>query len=228
MLIDRIKHTASSTTNDVMEICLARKNGFVNPYSYYVSRALPVDKVPDNIFLDGIALVILSKIFGIKVRRYSFDMTSMAPLVFSYAIECKQSLAFIGGSDLELDRFTAKLKKEYPNISVAAVANGFDYDVKGYATVLSRSKPDIVIIGMGAPLQDRVMAELHELYPATYFTCGGFITQSASGLTYYPALVDKLNLRFVYRAAKENHYRKRLFLYPKACIVFIYDLLKSV
>jgi N-acetylglucosaminyldiphosphoundecaprenol N-acetyl-beta-D-mannosaminyltransferase len=204
-----------------------RKNGFVNPYSYYVSRFLPSEQVPDNIFIDGIILVLLSKILGVPARRFSFDMTSMAPIVFSYAVQEGKTIAFLGGSDRDLEAFSEKLTKEFPGVKIATAANGFDYDVAGYANMLVASKPDFVVIGMGAPLQDSIMAELYSIYPATYFTCGGFITQSSKTLNYYPPLVNKLNLRFLFRAINEPHYRKRLYLYPLACLLFLRDALRS-
>ena len=47
-------------------------------------------------------------------------------------------------------------------------------------------------------------------YPGVGFTCGGFIHQTSKNeIDYYPAWVDKTNLRFVYRMWKEPHTRKR-------------------
>ena len=47
-------------------------------------------------------------------------------------------------------------------------------------------------------------------YQGVGFTCGGFIHQTSKNeIDYYPAWVDKTNLRFVYRMWKEPHTRKR-------------------
>jgi N-acetylglucosaminyldiphosphoundecaprenol N-acetyl-beta-D-mannosaminyltransferase len=226
MLIKNIEKTAKNDASDVVEACLGKKNGYVNPYSYFLSRDMREEYMPDNVFMDGIALVLLSRLLGVKGERFSFDMTSMAPMVFDYALRYDLSVAFIGGRNEEIGAFESVLEKNYAGLKVALTANGFDHSVVDYMSMLRKTKPDFVIIGMGAPLQDEVMYKLHSAYPATYFTCGGFIVQSGKGLDYYPPLFDRLNLRFVYRAYKEPHYRKRLLLYPLACALFVYDFLK--
>ena len=50
-------------------------------------------------------------------------------------------------------------------------------------------------------------------YQGVGFTCGGFIHQTSQNeIDYYPAWVDKTNLRFVYRMWKEPHTRKRYMM----------------
>ena len=50
-------------------------------------------------------------------------------------------------------------------------------------------------------------------YQGISFTCGGFIHQTSKNeIDYYPAWVDKTNLRFVYRMWKEPHTRKRFLI----------------
>lgn len=50
------------------------------------------------------------------------------------------------------------------------------------------------------------------------FTCGGFIHQTAKNeIDYYPAWVNRMNVRFIYRMYKEPHTRKR---YLQAALVF--------
>ena len=50
------------------------------------------------------------------------------------------------------------------------------------------------------------------------FTCGGFIHQTANDeIDYYPAWINRMNLRFLYRMIKEKHTRKR---YAQAALLF--------
>ena len=62
---------------------------FLNPFSYYklVTQPELINEM-DGIFVDGIALVSIYNHLSnsTKVRRNSFDATSLAPIVFDYAI----------------------------------------------------------------------------------------------------------------------------------------------
>nr|WP_282596068.1 WecB/TagA/CpsF family glycosyltransferase [Spongiibacter thalassae] len=208
---------------DVIEVCQNKKNGFLNPYSYYVSRVFSKELLPDNIFADGLLLALLLRAIGIDMPRLSFDATSLAPVVFKDAVKNRKRVAIIGGKQAEIELFCSYILTSYPTIDITLARNGYDYTVNQYTEDLYQVKPDVIIIGMGAPLQDQIMRDLYKVYPATYFTCGGFISQSASGLEYYPSLINKLNLRFLYRAFKEPHYRNRLLIYPVACTLFLKD-----
>ena len=70
---------------------------------------------------------------------------------------------------------------------------------------------DFLIVGMGALMQEKFLLKVKNAgYQGVGFTCGGFIHQtSRNEIDYYPAWVDKTNLRFVYRMWKEPHTRKR-------------------
>lgn len=224
MLIKQMRITADRLKeNSVLDSCVGKKSGYLNPYSYYVSRKSNEKCLPDNVFADGLLLVFLLRLIGIRMPRLSFDMTSMAPIVFGYAQENGKRIAILGGKQDEVKGFCRFLCEYYPGVEIVLAQNGYEFAIAEFAGQLQKMAPDIVVIGMGAPLQDQVMRDLYEAYPATYFTCGGFISQSAAGLEYYPALINKLNLRFIYRACKEPHYRKRLFIYPFACLLFLKD-----
>lgn len=68
-LIDRDKSSERLTT-------------FLNPFSYIVARKNIKHLNQFNIEIDGGMLVVVLRFFGLRVKRKSFDMTSLAPLVF--------------------------------------------------------------------------------------------------------------------------------------------------
>lgn len=81
---------------------------------------------------------------------------------------------------------------------------------------------------MGTPAQDIFLKELNEIgWDGIAFTCGGFIHQVASGkLNYYPEIINKLNLRWLYRIYDEPKLFKRFFCYyPLSMLLFLYDYL---
>ena len=74
-----------------------------------------------------------------------------------------------------------------------------------YEAEVRRARPDIIICGMGAPRQEELLLKLKEVraWKGLGFTCGGYLDQLQQGLHYYPAAVDKLDLRWLYRLVKE-------------------------
>ena len=73
---------------------------------------------------------------------------------------------------------------------------------------------------MGAGIQEEIALLLQqEILMTDIYTSGAFITQSSEKLDYYPFLINFLNLRWLYRAIKVSHVRKRLFSdYPRNII----------
>jgi UDP-N-acetyl-D-mannosaminuronic acid transferase (WecB/TagA/CpsF family) len=61
---------------------------------------------------------------------------------------------------------------------------------------------DLLLLGLGAPLQDRYLAELIDASADIILTCGGFIDQ-VSQPTYYPAWAYPLRLNWLVRLARE-------------------------
>ena len=92
--------------------------------------------------------------------------------------------------------------------------------------LLIKDNPDIVIVGMGTPLQEFFLRDLRELgWQGTGFTCGGYLHQSSNGIDYYPKLIDKLNLRWLYRIYDEPKLFKRYTVdYSKFIFLFAYDV----
>jgi exopolysaccharide biosynthesis WecB/TagA/CpsF family protein len=205
---------------------------FLNPYSLWVlhKKALlqtVCDKF-DYIFIDGIALV---KAINIKYNkdfeRKSFDMTSLAPLVFEYAIKNDKTLYLIGTKKGVIEKSISNLKSIYPNLSIIGYRHGYFETEEEYSKILediSKLNPDIVIVGMGTPLQELFLIDLKKVgWNGTGFTCGGFLEQTAQHINYYPEIMDKLHLRWLYRLYKEP---KRLFkrysiIYPKSLLTLL-------
>ena len=59
---------------------------FLNPFSYVLARKNNSQLKAFNIKIDGGILVLILNLFGFNCKRKSFDMTSLAPEVFNYAI----------------------------------------------------------------------------------------------------------------------------------------------
>ena len=206
---------------------------FLNPYSYYFlrnKRNLLLNF--DNILIDGIALAILLRLVGIRLSRRSFDFTSLAPIVFDFAQIHKLKVAVVGGTQTEIVRFKEAVSSAYPSVKIEMAFNGYFSDSVNRQDVLRKiasAGSDIVVVGLGAGMQEQFLVDLKSLDWNGYgFTCGGFITQvSRRGLNYYPRLFDKLQARWLFRMIEDGSLISRyLISYPKFLFYFTIDVIK--
>jgi exopolysaccharide biosynthesis WecB/TagA/CpsF family protein len=177
---------------------------------------------PDAIayFCDGMLMSsFMSRVTGRPIDRVSFDFTSIADPVFSDAQKLRKRVYVVGARQNELELFIRKLQLRYPGLAIAGYHNGF-FDANQAAAIqadICLGRADILIVGMGAGLQERfALNALHAGFTGVAFTCGGFIRQEAmADGCYYPELINRLHLRAFYRMYREPHTIGRYLLdYP--------------
>lgn len=197
---------------------------FLNPVSYL--EALKHKELfckMDGIFADGEVLVKAIEMLYLRtVTRRSFDMTSIAPQLFEYALVNNKTIYIVASAQDEVERAVQIFTKRYKGINIIGYRNGYftneeEKDVE--ARHIVELRPDFLLVGMGCVKQEEFLLKVKETgFGGIGFTCGGFIHQTACGdADYYPKWVDKYNLRFAYRMYKEPHTRKR---YLRAGILF--------
>lgn len=153
-------------------------------------------------------------VYGKQVTRRSFDMTSMAPELFAYVAKHGKTIYIVASKREQVEKAVEIFHERYPKVKFAGYRNGYfasesEMDVE--AKYIAKLNPDFLIVGMGALIQEKFLLKVKNAgYQGVGFTCGGFIHQTSKNeIDYYPAWVDKTNLRFIYRMWKEPHTRKR-------------------
>ncbi|EPG0370957.1 WecB/TagA/CpsF family glycosyltransferase [Photobacterium damselae] len=204
---------------------------FLNPFSYYRYIESGYNDYFSDLFIDGVFLEKLHNIiYRSNIKRASFDFSSIASDVFCFANIHKIPITMIGGNDIEIENTIKSLSQKYPNIDFSLCYNGYFDETKKLDIIqILMNKPGkrIIIFGLGTPLQEKMVKEFYNILfkcDYIYFTCGGFITQTAIRHDYYNPIIKKLGLRWLQRAIEFPHVRKRLlFDYPK----FVYRYLRD-
>lgn len=204
---------------------------FLNPYSYLILRGeKDLLKKFSGLYCDGIILCIALLLVGIKAKRVSFDMTSLAPRVLEHARRLGKGIYFIGGKPGQAEAAVKIFCEEFPGLNVKGVRDGYFENHKEREHCIEslvQLNPEFIVIGMGAPLQERFLIDLWDAgWSGKGYTCGGFFHQTAkSGLKYYPKWMDRFNLRWLYRMIDEPKLMRRYCIdYPKFAFFFIYDV----
>lgn len=201
---------------------------FLNPVSYLQARQnQDLYSNFDGFFADGSILVFFTALFyNKKVKRRSFDMTSIAPPLFDFVCKNNKSIYFLGSKEEELNKTITIFRDRYPDMKIAGFRNGyFSSEAEKENTIkdILKVSPDFLVVGMGAIYQEKFLNKVRKSgFKGIGFTCGGFIHQtSLDKLNYYPNWVNKYNLRFLFRMHKEKHTRSR-YLYSALVFPFLF------
>lgn len=203
---------------------------FINPYSYLRFRKKNiVYNQFDYILSDGILLTKLLNIFhSVNTLRISFDMTSLADVVFATCLKFNHSIYLIGSGQEEINSAQEKILFNYPNLNLIGFRNGYfknEFEKNSAIENICNLNPKIILSGMGSGLQEEFLVSLTKNgWKGTGFTCGGFFHQVSEKLNYYPKYINKFNLRFIFRLYKEPKlFYRYFFLYPCGIILFFKD-----
>lgn len=218
ILVNKILSTEKYSINQIFET-KGKVYTYLNPVSYLTA----LDNKDlfgrmDGIFADGGLLVkAIKSLYGKQVTRRSFDMTSMAPELFSYVQEYGKTIYIVASKQEQVEATVEIFRERYPKVKFAGYRNGYfssESEMYDEAKRIVEVNPDFLIVGMGALMQEKFLLKVKNAgFKGVGFTCGGFIHQTSKNeIDYYPAWVDKTNLRFVYRMWKEPHTRKRYFM----------------
>ena len=218
ILVSKILSTESYSVNQIFEN-KGKVYTYLNPVSYLTALDnKELFSQMDGIFADGGLLVKAIKLlYGKQVTRRSFDMTSMAPELFAYAAEHGKSVYIVASKQEQVEKAVEIFRERYPKVKFAGYRNGYfasEEEMNQEARHIMELNPDFLIVGMGALMQEKFLLKVKRAgYQGIGFTCGGFIHQTSKNeIDYYPAWVDKTNLRFLYRMWKEPHTRKRYLM----------------
>lgn len=222
-MIKSILVSSICTTNQYKIEQIFEAKGKVYTYLNPVSYLTALDNKElfgqmDGIFADGGLLVkAIKMLYGKQVTRRSFDMTSMAPELFAYAVEHGKTIYIVASKQEQVEKAVEIFRERYPKLVFAGYRNGYfssEEEMDKEARHICEVNPDFLIVGMGALMQEKFLLKVkHAGFQGVGFTCGGFIHQTSKNeIDYYPAWVDKTNLRFVYRMWKEPHTRKRYLM----------------
>lgn len=221
----------STKNNDYFFSEENRCYSFLNPYGYNLMRKnTDLFAKVDGYFFDGVLLCIFYKLFyKVKVKRKSFDMTSMAKSLFEFlSIRTNETIYFIGAKQSEIDKAIANFRKDYPKMNIVSYRNGYFTDEAERSSVIKgiiELNPSFVIVGMGAMIQEEFVIDLKEMgYKGISFTCGGFFHQASGNLFFFPKWIDKLHLRSFYRLYKEKSTRAR---FSRIIFNFPFNFLKD-
>ena len=120
ILVSKIISTESFSVNQIFEN-KGKAYTYLNPVSYLTALDnKELFSQLDGIFADGELLVkAIKMVYGKQVTRRSFDMTSMAPELFSYAEEHGKTIYIVASKQEQVEKAVEIFREWYPKVKFA-------------------------------------------------------------------------------------------------------------
>lgn len=205
---------------------------FVNPHACYLEKHhadyAEMLGAFDVVTCDGIGMVKAAWASGCEgLEREAFDFTSIAGDVLQEAAKRGWSVGLVGGKP-GVTKSAAKVFEDmYPELKITGCFSGYGAGPKEAIEFFTQKETQLVICGMGAPLQEKFLVDLvSNGWCGMGFTCGGFLDQTINRSYSYPKWIDENNLRFLYRLLKEPRRLWRRYLVEYQVFVFRFVRLK--
>jgi exopolysaccharide biosynthesis WecB/TagA/CpsF family protein len=236
-LLKRIKQTPEiheqfhNSINQADYLCTV--TSFVNGFSYQELRKKNTYyQNIDYFYSDGIlSSIVFTLLLNKTIPRVSFDYGSFAKFFFETVEQFALPIFIIGSKEEQLKGAIHKFRQAYPNLNICGSHNGYFDDDEKMIKMINDSGAQYIVCGLGTPKQDVFAQKIKRALPnqvKQIYTCGGFIHQSVERVNYYPELINKYHLRWLYRATREPVVIKRLLTkYPLFGIYALIDRFKN-
>lgn len=155
-------------------------------------------------------------IIGMKIL-YNIDSIKLdlPKAIFECANENKFSLFVLGATEKVNLNTENSLNQKYPDINLVGRQNGYFDDELVVFQQIKKLNPQIVVIAMGSPKQEKLAARLNKILPsALLIGCGGAFNILTGEVKRAPVFYQKNHLEWFYRLVKEPSRFKRQLILP--------------
>ena len=160
---------------------------------------------------DGIGVVKASKMIGYDVKERIAGI-DIANTLLDYGNKLKKTIYLFGSKQEIIDSMKDVLKEKYPNLKLVGSSNGYVQDKDKVFEEMSKLKPDIVLVALGIPVQEKLIYKHLSLFDKGIFVgVGGSFDVISGHKKRAPKLFIKLNLEWLYRIICEPKRLKRFY-----------------
>ena len=170
------------------------------------------------VLADGVGDLCAARILGTPLpgRVAGADLV---PRLLARLAERGGSVFLYGARPGVAQRAGEKLKSAYPGLRIAGAENGYISDETALLEALEREKPDLLLLGLGAPRQELWMAENRQRTPAVMIGVGGLLDVFTGDIPRAPKAWQRLGLEWLYRLLREPRRFKRVIRLPKILLL---------
>ena len=170
------------------------------------------------VLADGVGDLCAARILGTPLpgRVAGADLV---PRLLARLAERGGSVFLYGARPGVAERAGESLQSACPGLRIAGTENGYISDETALLEALEREKPDLLLLGLGAPRQELWMAENRQRTPAVMIGVGGLLDVFAGDIPRAPESWQRLGLEWLYRLLCEPRRFKRVIRLPKILLL---------
>lgn len=160
---------------------------------------------------DGIGVVKAAKMIGVDVKG-RIPGIEIAEKLFEFANESKKSLYLFGAKQEVLNNLKEKIEKNYSNIKLLGMTNGYVENKEEEFQKIIKKEPDIVLVALGIPAQEKLIYKYFKDFKKGIFVgVGGSFDVLSGTKKRAPQIFIKTNTEWLYRILKEPKRIKRFW-----------------
>lgn len=187
--------------------------GNYNVHSFNLSMQLPwfhsFLQTADIAHCDGMGVIKALEFLGMNLpREYRVSYTVLMPALLEECESKGLKMFLLGSKPQSLAMALKNLREEYPNAGFAGQHGYFPRDsAQANAMVIeaiNAAQPDILLVGMGMPLQEEwVLRHREQLNVKAILVGGAIIDRLAGQVSDCPAIISNMGLEWSYRLLRE-------------------------
>ncbi|MDD5727861.1 MAG: WecB/TagA/CpsF family glycosyltransferase [Victivallales bacterium] len=196
-----------------------KKVYFVNAECFNVaakdSEYLEILRNGDYILPDGIGMLLACKMLKIGLKE-NINGTDMLPFLCELAENEHYSVFLFGAGPGVAAAMRIRLETAYPGLRIVGVSDGYLADETVETLLieeLKRLRPDILLVALGAPLQEKwIAAHAAELPCRLLIGVGGLFDFYSGRIRRAPVWLREIGLEWLFRLLMEPRKRCRRYL----------------
>ena len=181
---------------------------FLNAHCFNIAQSEPNyrDALNACTFLlnDGIGVDIAGWLKGLSFKE-NLNGTDLIPKILALAARRASRVFFLGARQDVIETAVRNARLSQPSLNIVGFSHGYVEDSDSLIDTINQANPDIVVVGMGVPMQELwVRDHAASMEQVRLFVCGGAIFDFISGKTMRaPVVVRKLRLEWLFRLFRE-------------------------
>lgn len=225
--------TSTSIIEAIHRACVEKKKITVSHYnvhSFNLSMQLPwlyeFLQSADIVHCDSMGVLNAIRYMGVDLPiDYRVSYTILMPQLLEHCDQHGLSVFLLGSKPERLQASLELTRAQYPNIRLAGHHGYFSADdpQQNDAVIeqINAAKPQILVIGMGMPLQENWLRLYgHRLAVNAMLTGGAVIDRLAGVVSDCPQLLANMNLEWLYRLCREPKRLSTRYLLGNPAFVF--------